>query len=498
MSDTLSQEQLDDLMAGLTNSSGETDEKDEDSSMDKPSADSISDVTRQPAKTVTAEDEKNKDGPPEIKKRNTENDHEGIEEENTHPTIKKTVVKQTGFSMTGKKTMLVITIVMLLVLSCAGIWHHFNKKAPIPSFAESGTSTEIKKKTDTNKKSEKSEEKDIKKHLLGELDTSLSQLEILRQKLLKKQKEILNLENEYQEGIDEVKAQILSEKKQYRTSFQNANRNRQINLKLRTIQRKELYRRKLNLPFYRLFSGSEKLLYVKRLANVDIKLADMTAGLDKEMIKQMINNEIAKQQFQPADLVVSIQPDENTPLEIIWNKLVNGKKPSQNNHNFSKKQFSKTKTSGDRLTKITNREILKQICKQDYSHVFLLTDLEPEGARCLSKWKGSDLFINNLKVLTPIEAEYLSKWQGKWLGLNGLTTISPGVARSLMNWQGDRLSLNSIEELPAKTAFYLSKWSGKQIELISLKFLSPTAAEYLNNWQRKGGKIYVPPKFRGQ
>lgn len=499
MSDTLTQEQLDDLMSGVTKSSGETDEKDKDSSMDKPSVDSVSDESRQSAETVSAEDTKSKDDSSEINKPDAENDNEGINKENTPPVIKKTVVRAPKFSMTGKKIILVVMVAMLLVLSCVGIWFYFNKKARIPAFAESITNTENKTKTVINKKSEKSEKKVIKKHLLSELDTSLSQLEILRQKLLKKQKEILNLKKEYREGIDDVKAQILSEKKQYRiTSFQKANQNRQINLKLRTIQRKELYRRKLNAPLHRLFSGSEKLLYAKRLANIDIKLADLTAGLDKQMIKQRIDNEIVRHTFQPADLVVSMQPDEYTPLEIIWNKLIKEKKPPHNNHNFSKKQFSITKGSGNHLKKITNRKILNQICKHNYSNVFLLTNLDPEGARCLSNWRGKDLFLNNLKVLSPIEAKYLSKWQGKWLGLNSLTTISPDVAKSLMNWQGDRLSLNNIEDLPDRTAFYLSKWSGKQMELIGLKFLSPTAAEYLNNWQRKGGKIYVQQKFHGR
>ncbi|MBI9087462.1 MAG: hypothetical protein JEZ11_27985, partial [Desulfobacterales bacterium] len=327
----------------------------------------------------------------------------------------------------------------------------------------------------------------------------LADLDVLRQQMVAKKAEIDALKIEYLEKMRQAEGRILVEaQKRGITTLKEALAVRQMELALRTVQRRMAYVRKLNEPAARLSEGSEALLFVKRLTEIDGYLADVSKGLDADILEKRLIQAMDRYRIEPVDLVVDIEQGNYPGLEDVWKPIAaRMKKGPPKPAPVSPAQVAKKKAQVP-ASLWDNEQILEEIVAKKFDHVFHLTQLTPEAARSLSDWRNKELFLNDLSHLSSQEAAYLAKWHGNWMALNGLKALSVDVARHLMNWQGDRLSLNGLEEIDADAARYLAQWRGSQIELAGLRRLSPAAAKLLSQWQKNGGRVFVPEHFQRQ
>jgi hypothetical protein len=340
----------------------------------------------------------------------------------------------------------------------------------------------------------------------------------LRDTLLKKQEEIQALKHYYRNRIQEVRDEILMEKREKGiTTFQQALKSKRIELGLRTIRRRHLYINKLNGPLEQLHGGSEELLYIERLAGIQIQMAPVVNGIDIAKLGKRMDFIIEKKTREIDNLAIDTKKTRAPALEKIWEEIVQqenankksekqspkGKKPKKEKVHFqredkmskkSEKQGpkeekpKKEKAHSQRQHKI-NMEIWKEICVGDLSRKYELTKLSLNATRCLAQWEGRDLFLNGITELPASIAEQLSQWEGEWLCLNHLTELSPEAAEGLSRWRGIRLSLNGLIELTPQAAKHLSQWRGKQMEVVGLANISPEANKYLTVWQKAGGEI---------
>ncbi|UCD77054.1 MAG: hypothetical protein JSW26_16680 [Desulfobacterales bacterium] len=306
----------------------------------------------------------------------------------------------------------------------------------------------------------------------------------LRNQLLEKKEEIYKLNLYYRNGIAELEENIYQEaQKEGIKTFEQALTNKRIELNLRTIQRRLAYITELEKPAYWVDSGSEKLLFLIRKAQLDLELIDIADGIDMNRHKRHI--EAAINQYRPSSdrLVIDLQEDKLTSLEKIWQQASNKK-------NTNEKISLNTK----------DEEITAEICSGNFGRIAELTEISPDTARCLSRMKGSDLFLNGVTQLLPDAARELFQWQGNWLCLNGMRELSPAVAKHLFTWKGNWISLNGLAEFQPELALYLLKWEGEQLELMGLKYHKKDAEQktlkYLALWETTGGRLFVSDEIR--
>ncbi|MCP4629828.1 MAG: hypothetical protein GY850_40920 [bacterium] len=306
----------------------------------------------------------------------------------------------------------------------------------------------------------------------------------LRNELLEKRDEIYELNLHYHDGIAELENEIQQEiKKESINSYKKAIKNTRIRLNLRTIQRRLAYIEELTKPAYWLNSGSEELYYLVRKAEVDLQLIGIAGGID--LNKHMRHISAAIQRYRPGPDKLAVDPLLAKPqsLEQIWQQVSTEKQ----------KRIKRSLNPKDKI--ITN-----QICGGNFSRIAELTSISPRAAQCLSRMKGSDLFLNELKTLTPDAAKRLFQWQGNWVCLNGVSQLSEPVAQHLFKWKGNWISLNSLNEFPPELAKHLLKWEGQQLELMGLEFKKSKANKktmrYLALWETTGGKLYVSDRIR--
>jgi hypothetical protein len=306
----------------------------------------------------------------------------------------------------------------------------------------------------------------------------------LRNELLEKRDEIYELNLHYHNGITELENKIQRViKKENISSYQEAIKNTRINLNMRTIQRRLAYIEELTKPARWLYSGSEELYYLVRKAEVDLQMIEIAGGIDLNKHMRHISGAIQKYSPGPDNLAVDPLQAKPRPLKQIWQQV-------------SSKKEKKIKLSLNPKDEI----IIKQICGGNFSRISELTSVSPRAAQCLSRMKGSDLFLNGLKTLSPMTAKQLSQWQGNWICLNGVSQLSESVAQQLFKWKGNWISLNSLNEFPPELAKYLLKWEGQQLELMGLELKNNVASKktmkYLTLWETTGGKLYVPDQIR--
>ena len=322
----------------------------------------------------------------------------------------------------------------------------------------------------------------------------LEKAERLRSELLRKQEEIQALKEYYGDRINEVRDEILNEKDQNGiTTFQQALANKQIELRLRTIKRRDLYIHQLDQPLEQLRLGSEELLYLERFVGIQIQMAPVVKGIDMAELGKRVDAVIEKARDGAGSLAIGTAETGAPSLEEIWNGLIheaNMKRPSESKDRKGEK-LDEERAYSQQQDKI-NSEIWQEICVGDLSRKQELTKLSLNAAKCLSQWEeGKDLFLNGITEISASIAGQLSQWKGDWLCLNGLTELVPEAAERLSRWQGNRLSLNGLMELTPQAAKHLSEWKGKQIEIVGLAAISSVADKYLTAWQETGGKIYM-------
>jgi hypothetical protein len=306
----------------------------------------------------------------------------------------------------------------------------------------------------------------------------------LRDKLLQKNKEIYLLKLHYQNGIVELEDQIKQAlRKQGITTYKAALKNRPIELKLRTIQRRRSYLRGLEKPIRWIDHGSEELLYLKRNAEVDLELIELADGIDME--RHMRHLDAAIQKFRPSAERLAVRHDDQHPvsLKVIWQQI---KRPKQH--------------AKETVPNVRDEKIAQEICNGNYENLTELTHLSVKTAKCLSNFSGPDLFLNNLAALSENAARFLFQWGGNWICMNGITNLSPSAAKYLFKWDGNWISLNGLTEFPPELAAYLMEWEGKQLELMGLQYNSNNAdhiaLKYLALWETMGGKLFISDTVR--
>ena len=331
------------------------------------------------------------------------------------------------------------------------------------------------------------------KHTAFGLADKLEKATRLRDTLLKKQEEIQALKHYYRNRIQEVRDEILIEKREKGiTTFQQALKSKRIELGLRTIRRRHLYINKLNGPLEQLHDGSEELLYIERLAGIQIQMAPVVNGIDIDKLGKRMDIIIEKEARGVDSLAIDTRETRAPDLEEIWNEIVQEENVGKESERESLKgeKPEKEEAPSQRQDKI-NMGILKEICVGNLSRKYELTKLSLNAAKCLAQWEGKDLFLNGVTELPASIAEQLSQWKGEWLCLNRLTELSPEAAERLSRWRGVRLSLNGLIKLTPAAAKHLSQWRGKQLEFVGLAHISPEADKYLTAWQEAGGEIHT-------
>lgn len=390
-----------------------------------------------------------------------------------------------------KKTVTIIAV-LLGVIAATGflLWfmNSSNRRIAVGSSSSQQTET-IKingrsKASDASFSSQKTQRPEttgrtkISEHTAFGLADQLERASRIRDALLDKQEEIRALKQHYRNKIQEEKDDVLKEKREKGiTTFLQALKNKRIELGLRTIRRRHVYIHKLNGPLEQLHDGSEALLYIKRLAGIQIQMAPVVNGIDISGLGKRMDLIIEKEARGINDLAIDTRETRAPTLEEIWKKIVQeGKNPEEE------------KAHAQREDTI-NSGIWREICVGNLSRKYELTRLSPNAAQCLAQWEGKDLFLNAITELPASIAKRLSQWEGEWLCLNRLTVLSPEAAEGLSRWRGTRLSLNGLIKLTPQAAKHLSQWRGKQIEVVGLANISPEASKYLAAWQKAGGEI---------
>ena len=322
---------------------------------------------------------------------------------------------------------------------------------------------------------------------LDKLTALLEEATGLRRQLLEKRQEIEELKQYYREGITELEENIYqAAQKEGIRSFEQALKNKRIELSLRTIQRRRAYILELDKPALWLANGSEDLLYLTRKARLDLDLNDIADGIDMKRHMRHIRAAVNQYRLSAAKLAVDPQDDNLTPLATIWQQA-------------SIKESKKG--PGEQISlNARDDQIATEICAGNLGHMAELSRISVDTARCLSRMKEPDLFLNAVTRLRPDAAKELFQWQGNWICLNGIRELSPAVAQYLFKWQGNWISLNGLTEFPPELAEYLLKWEGQQLELMGLKYNKTDAAQktlkYLALWETTGGKLFVSDEIR--
>jgi hypothetical protein len=310
------------------------------------------------------------------------------------------------------------------------------------------------------------------------LKNAAEQLDRLRSELQAKREEIEELRTYYQTGIGaEMQGilDVLRTQHKDKITYSAAIADPRISLGLAAIQRRETYIRKLMDPLETLDWNSDELRYLSRKAELLAMLAAKTSDIDVDGFTAGVETTIGKHRQTLAELNIDAILAEPKALEAIWRDIV-GRMPG-------KKAIPTDSKSKPETAKADDAVIAKRICSGDFSQKHKLTELTTEAARCLAKWKGKDLFLNELKELTPGAARHLAAWEGEWLGLNGLRELSPETAAHLARWRGKGLSLNGLSRLSPRVVAILSEWQGRQIELVSVKHMA--------HWENPGTRLFL-------
>jgi hypothetical protein len=319
----------------------------------------------------------------------------------------------------------------------------------------------------------------------------LSEAAALRRELLKKQREIAHLQQTYRERINAVEEALLDEKRRAKVNtFAEAIKVKPIEYGLRTINRRKNYISNLNIPIEQLHFAGEELLYLERLAGIQLKMYPVAKGIDLEALAKKIDQSLRKHQNRLNRLTVQTDEAPSPDLKKIWKEVL------RNARKIPVTDNRVPKNSQPQLEAQINKKILEEILEGKLSRKRELTRLTPEGASALSEWSGKVLDLSRLSSLQSSTAERLARWEGTWLCLNGIKKISPETARSLSKWPGKRLSLNGLRFISEEAARELSNWEGMELEMAGLVEAPTEAFNHLENWEHSDKKIYLPEYYK--
>lgn len=357
-----------------------------------------------------------------------------------------------------------------------------------------------------NKYNEEQTRQQIKVHETKDIPLSdsiiakLEEITRVRNKLLVKEREIADLIRNYKNGISEMEDEILRVKQNNGiNSFSAALKNKKIEFGMMTIQERQAYIEKIDRPYGWLNHGIEELLYLKRKIQIDAQISRVISGIDTEKMIRGIDIVIQSYLTGIEKLEIDMKNVKLMSLEIIWKRIIDKEKYAAGN---KKKADEPVRINKLALTKEekNNLMIWKEICSGNFKRKNEMTKLSSEVAKCLSKCKHADLFLNGISEISPEAARYLLKWKGSWICLNGVKKLSPEAAKYLFQWKGNWISLNGISEISSGLLRYLPQWQGKQLELMGLKYKGSKSEraglKSLAKWEGLGGKLYIPVQIR--
>ncbi|MDY6793010.1 MAG: hypothetical protein SWH54_17230 [Thermodesulfobacteriota bacterium] len=427
----------------------------------------------------------NADNPPDTGKIESENEGDKHKKtKNDEDQGLKTILNQVKKKPKGKKLKVYLSCIssVAIIVILLGVYAIFPKSAAEGINAEKPVKTK-KVAKQGNKYSAK-----------------LDEITRLRKKLLIKEKEIADLIKNYKNGISKMENEIVRVKQNHQiNSFNTAIKNKKIEFGILTIQRRLAYIKKINTPYKWINQGIEELLYLKHKIEIDAQISRVISGIDMDQMIQEIDVVIQSYRSGMEKLEIDMKNVELMPLETIWERIIEKDQFTSGNNNQSDEPAPITQKALAAKEKI-NRMIWEEICNGNFQRKNEITTLSTEAAKCLSKWKHADLFLNGISEISPEAAKYLLKWKGNWICLNGVKTLSAETAKHLFQWQGNWISLNGLGEISSGMTRYLPQWQGNQLELMGLKYKKSQSERAglrsLARWEKSGGKLYIPVQIR--
>lgn len=401
-----------------------------------------------------------------------------------------------------KKFLQMAAGILCLVIMCAMIWFGLKTQARQSDIEDPGTEDQmiqVLEETGARKPLAENEEAPVLKNqtvrTLDPMDKKLEEVSRLREELLIKEGEVAELKHHYHFTIETVREKIFEEKNRLGIkTFDQAIQNKGIELQLNTIQRRLAYVQGLERPETWLDHGSEELLYTRRKFEIDRTISRVAGKPDLEGMIKECDAQMAKYRLSADKL--SIQMNQTEPLKKIWRQILEQEKTMVLNKLTPRNGSSKNNKSNDQ-----DRLIWEEICQGNLTRKAALTALSVEAAKCLSRSKEKDLFLNHVSDLHAASARHLFKWKGAWICLNGLERLPPETARHLFQWKGQWISMNRLPDISFDSLMHLAKWKGNKLELMGLKAdimkNDPLALKFLLEWEKKGGKLYISDEFRG-
>jgi hypothetical protein len=407
----------------------------------------------------------------------------------------------------GKRSKLLIAYILsgIFISVLLGVYIFFKESGTDIIKAEKPLQPEQIAKPENNYSKEKTRQQ-IKVYATKDIllnDNIISKMEEitkLRNELLIKEKEITDLIRKYKNGISEMEDDILKVKQNNKiNSFSVAIKNKKIEFGMMTIQRRLAYIEKIDPPYKWLNQGIEELLYLKQKIEIDSQVSGVISGIDMNKVIQEIDIVIQSYRTGIENLEIDMKNVELMSLEMIWERIIDREKFVAGNNERA------DETKGVNKSVLTNEDkknqtIWKEICGGNFKRKNEMTKLSTEAAKCLSKWKNADLFLNGISGLSSEAARYLFQWKGNWICLNGMKKLSSESAKHLFQWQGNWISLNGLSEISSELLRHLPQWKGKQLELMGLKYKKSegevAGLKSLARWERSGGKLYIPVQVR--
>jgi len=387
-------------------------------------------------------------------------------------------------TLAGKRSTLKVTVSAIIITAVFSGFFFFDDNSKIKATSQKASKPSEKREFSITRVNQKKMIKPLTPKSSSIYDAKIEEVTALRDRLLLKQEEVMQLKKQYQEGIEELEKEISDElQKGESNTFLQAMENNSIAFKLRTIQRRQAYIQQLEKPSKWIYQACEELLYIKRRTLMDLQVAEIAGGIDMNKHVRHINAAVRKYQPAADKLAPEMTNAQLEPLEAIWQRIQ-----------------EKTQQYAPVRAQSKNQIISEQICTGNFNRLTELSEISDETARCITEMHASDLFLNGLSEISPGAAKQLFHWKGSWICLNGVRALSPRAAHYLFQWDGNWISLNGLAEFPAEIGEILLQWDGRQLELMGLQYLEEfparIALEYLVRWESAGGKLFVPQSVR--
>ncbi|MCX6744628.1 MAG: hypothetical protein NTX82_03850 [Candidatus Parcubacteria bacterium] len=160
----------------------------------------------------------------------------------------------------------------------------------------------------------------------GKLETKLSELTDLSDKLKTKKEEALKLKADYRQEISSLEQEIRQEVKANNLkSFTEANHNTRINYDLALIQKQKAYITKVEELEQRLNNGVLEMEFLQRSTEADLKMVKTFNEKEITELTGKINTVIEKYLPDAGALVVNIDNAKLEKPQKIWEEIVKKK-----------------------------------------------------------------------------------------------------------------------------------------------------------------------------